>query len=121
MVDEVLVAQRDPPHPLADQRAHLMLDQCRRARIAEAAGEPLDQPDRPIRGAQQQCPGVRCDRPAIERSHDGTAFDACKSKQIRATLCRHRGISLDQRKLLWHNKFLRVRAPMHLTYVRYPG
>jgi hypothetical protein len=28
---------------------------------------------------------------------------------------------LDQSKLLLHNKFLRVRAPMHLHSVRYPG
>ena len=28
---------------------------------------------------------------------------------------------LDQSKLLQHNNFLRIRAPMHLPTVRYPG
>jgi hypothetical protein len=58
VIDQVLVAQRDPEHPLPDQPCHRVLDQFGRAVIAEAAGKPLDQADLPVSRAQQHRPGL---------------------------------------------------------------
>jgi len=82
VVDQVFVAERQAEHPLPHQGADLMLDQLRGTAIPEAQSEPVDQPDRPIRRSQQQRPGIRRDRPAIERGHHRTPFHGCKSKQI---------------------------------------
>ena len=101
VVVQILVAQRQPEHALADERAYLMFDQNRRAGIAEAGCEPIDQPDRPVRGAKQQRAGVRGDGAPIERRDHRASCDACKSKQIRATLCRHRGPPENLVKWFW--------------------
>jgi hypothetical protein len=45
------------------------------------------------------------DRPAIECCHHFAAFNRCKSKQISATLCRHRGAPRINEKVLQHNNF----------------
>ena len=91
VVVEILVAKRDPEHPLADQRRHLVLDQLRAPHVVKARRKPIHHPDRAIGRAQQQRPGVRRDRAAVERRHHRAAFNGFKSKQFRATLCRHRG------------------------------
>ena len=49
VVDQILVAQRNPKHPLPNQGGHRVLNQIRRAVVGETAGKPLDQPDRPGR------------------------------------------------------------------------
>ena len=67
VVDQILVAQRQAEHALADQGGEAVLDLVRRAVIGEAGGEPPDQADRPVGGAQQQRPGVRGDGAAVER------------------------------------------------------
>jgi hypothetical protein len=53
VVVEILVAQRKPEHPLADQRADLVLDQLAIATVHEAAG---NQPDRSSRAASRRHP-----------------------------------------------------------------
>jgi hypothetical protein len=121
VVVDVLIAQRKPEHSLPHQRHDLMLDQLCAATVAEASRETIDQPDPSIRRPQKQRTGVRCDRSSVKPSDHHPAIYRCKFKQFWATLCRHRGISLDQSKSLLHNNFLRVRAPMHLVCVRYPG
>ena len=90
VVDQILVAQRNPNHPLPDQARYRVLDQLRRAVVPEAVGKPRDQPDRPVGGAEQQRPGIRGHPAAVEPGHHRAPFDACKAKQIRATLCLHR-------------------------------
>jgi len=50
VVDQILVAQRDPEYPLTDQARHRVLDQIGRAVIGEAPGKPRHQPDRPVGG-----------------------------------------------------------------------
>jgi hypothetical protein len=52
-----------------------VLDELRRAAGDEASRGALHQPERPIRGAQQQHPGVRGHLAAIEGSHHLAAFD----------------------------------------------
>ena len=60
------VTQRQANHPLSDQRANPMLDQLGVPMILEALRQTVDQPDRPIRRAQQQGPRIRRDRPAVD-------------------------------------------------------
>ena len=100
VVEQILVAQRQSEHALAHQGGQAVLDLRGRAVIDEAGGEPPDQPDRPVGGAQKQRPGVGGDRPAIKSRHHGAAFDRCKLEPIRATVRRHRGAPLLEPKAL---------------------
>jgi len=117
----VSIAQRDPEDALADHRADRVLDQFGRPAVGKAPGKPLDQSDRPLGRSQQQAAGVRGDLPAVKRGHHQPPLDACKTQQIRATLCRHRGTFWTRDKPLPKHDFLRVRAPMHLPRMRNPG
>ncbi len=90
VVDQVLVAQRNPEQPLTDQGRHLVDHQGGGTVIGEAAGKALDQSDLPIGGAEQHRSGLRGHRPTVERRHYLAPFNRCKAKQIRATLCLHR-------------------------------
>jgi hypothetical protein len=101
MVVQVLVAQRDAEYPLPYQRADLMLDQLRAPPIRKAGGKPIHQPERPIRRPQQQRARVAGQRPAVEPRDNAAPFYWCKSKQIRVTLCRHRGAPLNLVKSFW--------------------
>ena len=91
VVDQVLVAQRNAVDPLTDQRRNLMLDQRRVTVIGKAARKPIDQPHRPSRPAQQQGARVRRHPTAVECRLNSAPFHSFKSKQLRNTLCRHRG------------------------------
>jgi hypothetical protein len=97
--------KRNPEHPLADQRHHLVLDQFRAPHVVKARGQSIHHPDRAIRRAQQQRSGVRRDRARIERRYHRAAFNRFKFKEIRATLCRHRGAPRVDDELLRHNGF----------------
>ena len=90
VIDHVLVAQRNAENALPDQRRYRVLDQLLRPAVAEASGKPRDQADRPVGCAQQQTAGVRGELAAVKRGHHHASFDRCKTKQVRATLCRHR-------------------------------
>jgi hypothetical protein len=90
VVDQVLVTQRNPEHPLTHQARHLVDHQVGRTVIGKAAGKALDQSDLPIGGAKQYRPGLRGHRPTVKRRHHLAPFNRCKAKQIRATLCLHR-------------------------------
>ena len=91
VIDQVFVAQRNAKHALSDQRHHFVLDQLRRPAVRETLGKPIDQPDRPVRRPQQQRAASEVILPPSNAGHHRTPFDACKTKQIRATLCLHRG------------------------------
>ncbi len=105
VVVEILIAERNPKHPLAHQRRNLMLDQIRTPCVIKAGGKPIRQLHRVVGRAQQQRAGVRRDRPAVKAGDNLTPFNGCKSKQICATLCRHRGAPRITRKSLRHNNF----------------
>ena len=121
VVVEVLVAERQAEHPLPHHGLDAVLDMLGRTLIPEAGGKARHDIDRPIGRAEQQAAGIGGDQTAVERRHHGAALDACKTEQIRATLCLHRGILLSRPKSLLHNNFRRFGAPMHLLSVRYPG
>ena len=48
MVVKILIAQRDPQHPLANQRFHPVLDQFLTTPVAKAPRKATDQLDRPV-------------------------------------------------------------------------
>ena len=98
MIDEVLVAERDAEHALADQGGDLVLHALRRLRVAEAGGEAPHQAGGAIGGPEQQRASVGSDRPAVEARDHGAACYRCEVEQRRATLCRHRGSPLRRRK-----------------------
>jgi hypothetical protein len=91
VIDEVFITESDGEHPLADQRRQPVLDQVAAAIIAKTGSEPIDKPDRLLRGAQQQRAGVRRHPPGVERGDDPAAFGGSKIEAFRGTLCRHRG------------------------------
>jgi hypothetical protein len=114
MVKEILVPERDAEDALADQHRERVFDPLGGTAILKARGETLDEADRPIGRAEQQCPSIRRHRTAVERRDHRTSFDRCKSELIRATLCRHRGDPLESAKSFSQNNFRSFRAPMHL-------
>ena len=89
-----------------------VLDQVGAPHVVKARGKPIHHSDRTISRAQQQRSGIRGDRAGIERRYHFASFNGCKSKQIRATLCRHRGSPQIDEKMLQHNDFRR-RSPIH--------
>lgn len=122
VVDQVLVAQRQGEHPLADQPRQGVLDLVRRAMVDEAGREPPHQADRPVGGAQEQRPRVRGDGAAVKPDHHhSTGFDAFKLEPIRVTVRLRWGDPPRRLKMLLHNNFRRFGAPMHLLPVRNPG
>ena len=114
MVDQILVTECQAKHPLPNQGRHRVLDQLGHALVGETAGKPLDQPDRPVGGAEQQRAGIRSHRAAVKRGHYRAPCDRYKAKQIRATLCLHRDSPCSCDKPFSQHDFLRSRAPMHL-------
>jgi hypothetical protein len=101
MVDHILIAERDPEHPLCHHGLDGVLDLLLGTAIGKTGREPSHQADRPIGRAKQQPAGVRGVVPAIERGHHLAALDHFITEQVAATLCRHRGAPLCQLKSLW--------------------
>jgi hypothetical protein len=58
VVDEILVAKRQAEDALPHQAPHPMGDEGWVTPIAKARGEPIKEPDGPIRHAEQKSPGV---------------------------------------------------------------
>ena len=80
VVVEILVTERDPEHPLADQRRDLVLDQVRASLVVKARRKPIDQSDRTIRRAQKQRASIRRHQAAIKPRFHSTAFNGSKIK-----------------------------------------
>jgi hypothetical protein len=53
VVVDILITERDPEHPLADQRRNSVLDQVRAPLVVKARRKPIHHSDRAIRGSQQ--------------------------------------------------------------------
>jgi hypothetical protein len=71
VIVQVLVAERNPEHPLPDERGDRVLDESRVSRVAETSGKPPNENQASIRGAQQQAPRVRSQRAATGRPSTG--------------------------------------------------
>jgi hypothetical protein len=63
---KILVAERDPEHPLTDQGRNLMLDVFRTPLVVKAQRKPVHHSDRSIGRAEQQRSPVKGDQPGIE-------------------------------------------------------
>ena len=103
VVVEILVTERDPEHPLANQRRDVVLDQVRTPLVVKAPRKPSHHSDRSIRGAQKQRARIRCHQAGIKRCFHSAPFNSSKIKQFCATLCRHRGAPRIGPKSLSHN------------------
>ncbi len=90
VIVEILVAERDPTDPLADQSGKLVHHKFRRPVIDEAGRDTIKQSDRGSAMAQQQRTAIRADRPAIEHRDNAVSIKGFKLKLFRDTLCRHR-------------------------------
>ena len=67
VVVEILVAERDPTDPLADQSGKLVHHKFRRPVIDEAGHDTIKRSDRGSAMAQQQNAGILADRSAPRR------------------------------------------------------
>jgi hypothetical protein len=121
VVVEVLITQRNADNPLHHQRLHRMLDIGRIAAVLETDRQAMGQAQHPIRRSQQQRTGVTGDGATVKRRNNRASFSRCKRKQVRVTLCRHRGLLCVDVKPLLQKNFRSLRAPMHLTLVRDVG
>jgi hypothetical protein len=92
VVVQVLVAERNAEHALADQGADVVNDPVRCPAIRKAGSESVDQIDRLVGRAQQQRPGVLRDRATAKIRHQIAAIEACETHGLRVTLCQHRGL-----------------------------
>ncbi len=92
VVVQVLITQSNADHALHHHGLDRVFHQLRCARIGEAGGEPLRQPDRSVGLAQQQRAGIGGDRTTVERGHNIAASDGWKFKQCGVTVCLHWGV-----------------------------
>ena len=93
MIVEVVIAQSQAEHALADQGLDRVLEQPRIPTIRETGGHPRDQAEAAIQSPQKQRSRIRCDGSAIEPGHHFLALDGFKIEQRRGTLCLYRGTS----------------------------
>ena len=121
MVDQVFVTERYTNDPLHHQGLDRMLDECWIARVGEAASQTPGQSDNPVRCPQKQRSRVRGDPATIECRNHRTSLNACKIKQVRVTLCLHRGSPLLAVKPLLQKNFRSFRGPVHPIRVRKAG
>ena len=94
MVVEILITERNADNPLHHQRLNRMFGVGWIAAVLEAGGQTPGQAQHPVSGPQQQRTGVTGDGATIEGGNNRTPFGTCKIKQVRLTLCRHRGLPL---------------------------
>ena len=100
VVVEVLIAERQPQHALADQRLERVHGEERAATIIKASREPIGEADRLIRFAQQQSSRVRRDHAAVEIGHNTAPTGPSKLHLCQATLRLHRGLPSNQHNSL---------------------
>src|SRR4051794_26245877 len=108
MVVQILVAQRQSYHSLADQAFHGVLDQQRVPKITKTGRELTQQPSPPLDLSQQQPAAIRTELPAIETSHDLPPSHPLETQLFPVTLClSHAAASLATKLLLTLNLIAR--------------
>ena len=106
VVVQVLVAQRLAMDALGHHGLDAVHATARIAPVAKAARHHCGQANGAVGLAQQQRPGIRGNRPAIELSHNLAASERFKDELSVATVCWHR-LSPSIRASDWsHNHFL---------------
>ena len=121
VVVEILIAEREAEHALANQRGHSMLNKPGIAHVAKAAGQATNEIDRLVGRPQEQPARVRRHRPAVEFGDHRPPLNRCKLARLRATLRLHRGPSPHPRKYLSQNNLSLIRSLDALPTLRNPG
>jgi hypothetical protein len=80
VIVEILVAERDPEHPLTNQGHDFMLDTFLTPLVMKARRKPIHHSDRSIGRSQQQRSGVGGHQPGIECRFHTATFHASKIK-----------------------------------------
>ena len=94
VVVEVFRPAGDAEHALGEHGPLVVLDHRRVTRVGHAGGHPPEQPAPARRLAEQQCPGVGGDLPAVELRQQFPVAQWCKSDRLRVTVCSHGPASL---------------------------
>jgi hypothetical protein len=90
VIDQILVAECQPEHALADVRLDRVLDQVSIAGVGETSRETRTEANRLVGRAEKQRTPVRGDLATIESAHNRTPLDGSEIERILATVCRHR-------------------------------
>ena len=120
VVVQVLVAQRQPEHPLRHQRFDPVLDKQRVAPVCEAARKAAHQSQTPIQLPQEQATRVRGDRTPVKTT---TTFrpSQVQTRTVLRYTRRHRGSFPNHSKIAFQKDFRRFRTPMHSLPLRNRG
>jgi hypothetical protein len=100
VVIEILITERNADNPLHHQRLDGMLGIGRVAAVPKAGRQATGQAQHPVGCPEQQRTRIAGDGAAVKRRNDRASFSRCKRKQVRVTLCRHRGLPLLREKAL---------------------
>ncbi len=113
VVDQILVPQRDAADALHEHGLDGVLHELRHAAVGEVSRQAPYQPERPIRGAQQQRAGVRAHLPAVERQPPLGGPRPLHIRTDRGYTLSASGTPLRRVKPLSQKSYRRSRAPMH--------
>ena len=102
VVVEVLVSQGDAGDALRHHRAHRMFGEAGIAVVRETCGDPVEESGGAVRLPEQQRPGVRRDRSAVERGGHPAPTAPLKPEGNGLTLCRHRSSAGNRFKFMRH-------------------
>jgi hypothetical protein len=79
VVVEILVAERDPEHPLTHQSRHTVLDQLGTPRVVKARRKPIHQINRPTVAPRSNAPASDVTNPPSNAASTGRPFTVPKS------------------------------------------
>jgi len=111
------LASRLPPRA----RPPHLIDVARVTSVGEALRKSPYQPKAAVSLPQRRRTSVRGNHQAIELRHNGSSAHRFKPKQLRRTLCLHRGAPRIGQKSLLHNYSRCFAAPMRSNRLRNPS
>jgi hypothetical protein len=121
VIDQILVAQRNPEHALSDQRPDLMINQFRRAAVGKTLGKPFDQSDRPVRPLSSKAPASEVILAAVKPGPQRHAPRRVESRIGPRYTLSASGLPLALRQTVGPTRFSQIPGPMHLSWVRNAG
>jgi len=121
VVIEILVAERQPEHPLSNQLPHTVLDDVGVAVVDKLQGQALDNTRPRLDFPQQQSAAVRTDVAPIELAHHRAAAQGVKFQRLGVTLCHRKAALLFAHKMLIAQPLCQRGRPFFNPAVRYSG
>ena len=121
MIVEIFVTQREPEHPLSDQRFERVLRSGWIPVVIEASRHTRAQPHDLVRIPQKQRSAVRLHPPAVKSAYDLTPARNSKHHRIPYTLCHDGNRSTNQGKSLPIIHLTHVYVPSYTALVSDPG